>query len=979
MALQPNEHLIRAIISSVTASISSAGASDIQGSADPRTELDSHANMIVLGKHAFVFESTGRTCNVQPFASELGIATNVPIVDGALAYDCPYTRQTVVLLVRNALHIPSMTNNLIPPFIMRAGGLIVNDVPKIHCTDPTIDDHCIKFREKDLRIPLQLYGTFSYFHSRLPTIRELHDCDKYFISPDASDWNPHCRSFEMNERAMLNYEGELVSDDRRSNLPMSRDDENEDIFELASVSVDEWERQVDVNISSAYVPPVVDLHCDRADSLDDSFSEALNLRGDVSKMSGSVGSCNLGIDDQCSLFEGGPMTTTLDNLEESLSSILGPDQLQDVMATISAAEAGKPKGVTPAHLSKLWFVSEKLAEGAIEQNTQLCRHNADNILSRQFSTNDRMLRYRRLESAFFTDTMFATKRATSTRGNKACQVFVSDKGFVAVYPMQSAKDFDTALHWFCKQVGVPVSLVCDPYSSQTSYDVKRFCDQVGTTLRVLEKSTQWANRAELYIGLLKEAVRKDMRSSHSPMVLWDYAIERRAMIHNAIPRALFQANGLSPHAATFGVQGDISNICVFGWYEWVYYRDHGTFPMNKEKLGRVLGPLRNEGNEMAQAVLTSKGTVVPRRTLRRLTVAELHSEVEKRKRSVFDDIIKSKMGDSMSFPPKSKAKDHVPYSDDTDPDPPELPSDSDPVDKDGVALFEKPLTDVWINAEINLPQGEAMQSAKVIGRAMDEDGNLIGRYDDNPILNTMVYNVEFPDGDIREYSANVIAENMYAQVDANGYSHTILESIMDYSKDGTAVERDDMYITTKSGTRRMRQSTVGWKLLVLWKDGSEEWVPLKLLKESNPVEVAEFAISQGIENEPAFAWWVPYTLRRRDKIISAVNARVKKVSHKYGVELPRTVQEAFALDEKNGNTMWRDAINKEMENLKVAFDILPDGRRVPVGYTKASGHLVFDVRMTLERKARWVKDGHRTPEPGWSILMLVLYHVKVCA
>lgn len=55
-----------------------------------------------------------------------------------------------------------------------------------------------------------------------------------------------------------------------------------------------------------------------------------------------------------------------------------------------------------------------------------------------------------------------------------------------------------------------------------------------------------------------------------------------------------------------------------------------------------------------------------------------------------------------------------------------------------------------------------------------------------------------------------------------------------------------------------------------------------------------------------------------------------------------------------------------MENLKVAFDILPEGLKPPPGYKASSGHLVFDVRMTLERKAWWVKDGHKTPEPEWS-------------
>ena len=50
----------------------------------------------------------------------------------------------------------------------------------------------------------------------------------------------------------------------------------------------------------------------------------------------------------------------------------------------------------------------------------------------------------------------------------------------------------------------------------------------------------------------------------------------------------------------------------------------------------------------------------------------------------------------------------------------------------------------------------------------------------------------------------------------------------------------------------------------------------------------------------------------------------------------------------------------------VAFDILDHGEKLPPAWTKASGHLIFDVRMTLERKARWVKDGHKTPDPDYS-------------
>ena len=58
-----------------------------------------------------------------------------------------------------------------------------------------------------------------------------------------------------------------------------------------------------------------------------------------------------------------------------------------------------------------------------------------------------MLRYKRINSAFNTDTLFATDKAKSTRGNKCCQLIVSDKGFVAVYPMETVSQFEDVLHF----------------------------------------------------------------------------------------------------------------------------------------------------------------------------------------------------------------------------------------------------------------------------------------------------------------------------------------------------------------------------------------------------------------------------------------------------------------------------------------------------------------------------------------------------
>ena len=98
--------------------------------------------------------------------------------------------------------------------------------------------------------------------------------------------------------------------------------------------------------------------------------------------------------------------------------------------------------------------------------------------------------------------------------------------------------------------------------------------------------------------------------------------------------------------------------------------------------------------------------------------------------------------------------------------------------------------------------------------------------------------------------------------------------------------------------------TQGWELEVEWQDGMTTWVPLKDLKESNPLPLAEYADANKISEEPAFAWWVHPTLKRRDRIIKKLKSRYWAKSQKFGIELPKTVEEPLRfLDEsdKSGN------------------------------------------------------------------------------
>ena len=171
--------------------------------------------------------------------------------------------------------------------------------------------------------------------------------------------------------------------------------------------------------------------------------------------------------------------------------------------------------------------------------------------------------------------------------------------------------------------------------------------------------------------------------------------------------------------------------------------------------------------------------------------------------------------------------------------------------------------DQIINAEVQLQLGEEMVNGKVIQRTIGPDGQVTGTSDNNPFLNSIIYDVEFPDCQVKEYAANIIAENMLTQVDSDGMSTTLMEAIVDHRRDDEkALQHHDKYVQTKNGRRHLRKTTKGWELLIEWKDKSESWINLADMKESHPVEFSEYARARGIDKEPAFEWWVPHTLKK---------------------------------------------------------------------------------------------------------------------
>ena len=133
-------------------------------------------------------------------------------------------------VIRNALHVTSMTKNLTPPFMMREAGIMVYDIHKIKVENPTFKDHYIYLQYTGLIIPLQLWGVFSYFSTSKPTSEDMTDSEEVYLLTTRR-WNPHDKEYSSKEESMIDWEGNLIDKKDRQYFLLS------DIEEYATIAV----------------------------------------------------------------------------------------------------------------------------------------------------------------------------------------------------------------------------------------------------------------------------------------------------------------------------------------------------------------------------------------------------------------------------------------------------------------------------------------------------------------------------------------------------------------------------------------------------------------------------------------------------------------------------------------------------------------------------------------------------------------------
>ena len=869
--------------------------------------MDSHADTIVAGSNCTVLSYTGKECNVVPYREDYEAVNNIPIAQVATAWQSPESGQLYILIFNEALWMGnSMKNSLINPNQLRHFGINVQD-------DPTSSRPLsIISEDGGFALEMQRSGTIISFDSHTPTQLELETCPHIHLSSEHS-WNPHHVNFPSTFKSSLEEEVERV----RGIGAIATNDDNLDEESYNYNDIDE--------------------------------RNCIFSLPDITRRIASMHTRS----EKVTIVEQEKLKRPNDGAGKS-----------DVKDLPTFQSKGRHTDTSPADLSERWHISLTQATQTLKRTTQKFMRSAALPLSRRYRS-DKMFSHKTLTGKWSTDTMHG--RVKSLDGNKYAQVISNTNYFAKIYPMDTKSKAGEALKEFCREFGIPQHLTFDGASEQCKKGTEfmKTVRQYNIDYHISEADLHNQNPVEGVIREIRKKWYRTMVRKRVPRMLWDYGViwcsEIMALTHSSAG----SIHGGIPLEKVLGETPDISEYLDFGFYDKVWYKDNAG--LGEALPGRWLGVSHRTGRLMCYYIITQSGRVVSRSTVQRVTNLESQQQDVIDTFKQYDEEIHRRLkADDRGF--EGAKPDPKDWTDLMEEDP-DFREEFDRVFNnvnipEADSFTPEVFNDTYINMELTLPRdGESPNFAKVTKRLRDANGIPIGTAHDNPILDSRIYEVEYVDGHTAALSANAIATNMFAQVDEEGNRYTLLDSIIDHRTDGTEVPTDDAYITSKNGGRRKRQTTKGWEILLLWKDGSTTWEALKDIKECYPIQMAEYAIDKGIQSKPAFAWWVPYVIKKKNRIISKVKSKYWTRTHKFGLRIPKSVAEAVQIDRENHDHKWWDSICKEMANVRVAFEAF-DGQEsdIPAGYKKIDCHIIFDIKMgeNFRRKARMVAGGHKT-------------------
>lgn len=898
-------------------------------------EADTNADTCVLGKNFLLLNTSTHVASVYGFRGDNHEPDEIPIASGITAYDHPDGR-TFLLVVHEALWYGSrMDHSLINPNQLRHNGIHFWDNPFDHERGLLIDI------DDQHVIPLHAQGTKILFRSRVPTQEELQDERIPQIELTSMNaWDPHTVHLSQ------------VSVSSKRPLPDIR-------TQLRHVS------EISVQPTTLVLDP-------RSNDAD--------------------------------LISVDPILTGLYD-KVQISQVRYDPDLDDVPVRKTFISTDRHEKATAEALSERFGIGIHRARSTLQATLQRGTRSAILPLERRYRA-DRRFGKKRLHTTISTDTAYFPCR--SLRGNVASQVYWEKCGFSSCYHASRANDrnIGPTLPAFSNDYGVPDRLKMDGAQIQVgrNTEFQAFIRANEIKLHISHPYRPNENPAEGGWREIKRRFYRFQQKYQVPMRLWDFLLDYTCEVMSITVNGSRYSQQRTPLEIITGITPDISEYLDFHFYEWVWFRTNAG--LGPRELGRWLGISHRRGPLMTYWILPISCIPISCDSVQRVTRAELETEEVKQQTRQFTDAISPRLAPEAATVNVTNIPNHclwdfeneerefveeftriiddrnLPHVDHINEGTIDEPdNDHTPLDAlrapqhhaatpntEGPWRSQQPDTYVGMSIGRKRDSEEPMRRATVKRRAVDADGIPLGQphNTDNPLLDTRLYEVEYEDGETEILAANVLAENILAQVDEQGYQHLMIDEIMDHRTDPSAIPKSKGTYQTKFGATRKVHTTRGWELYVQWKDGSANWVALKDLKESYPVEIATYARNRGLLDEPAFAWWAPHAIKKKDRILSKVKSKYWDRHVKYGIRMPKSIADAKRLDAENGNTLWMDAVRKEMSAVMIALEHHEGDPRSLVGFEEITGHLVFDVKLgeNFRRKARFCADGHKTGAPA---------------
>ena len=591
-----------------------------------------------------------------------------------------------------------------------------------------------------------------------------------------------------------------------------------------------------------------------------------------------------------------------------LGEVPEPTSLKKIIQDVRLAYTLQHKGFTEKNPKLLrpylGWIPESRVKNTLENTTQLAELDTRLPLRRHLKSRYPQLKNNRprLAETYCTDTMYASKK--SIEGYTCAQLFVGKSSkYTKVYGMhQEAQGID-ALQDFIRDVGAPYNIHSDNSKMQTSNAWKDVLRHYNISQTTTEPYHPQQNYAERRIQDVKALTKQMLDRAGVPGKLWYLALAYASILLNKVSDETL--GNKTPTEAALGIKPDISDLLQFKFYEQVYYHVPGaSYPTSGEELGNFVGIADDVGDELTFLVLTKEGKVIPRSVMRSAEACE-----DPNKRVLESDATTNQ---------KQGAAAHT-------------------ADDGGLVL--ETLGDVTLASEMPAFDPNQIAGYKFVREVKGEPRR-------STVLGTT------STGDLHvQYNNGEDAVVPYA------------EFINYLNKD----DQDGEQLWGFEKILRHKVTKQGKELQILWDTGEITWEPLPLIRKSDPVSVMEYVYEHNLQDKLGWRWAKKFN-RGINKYVNAVlranNTTKKRPTYKFGIRVPDNVAHALQLDKENGNTYWRDAINKELAEIDQydTFHIAPNGD-LPEGYKRIPYMIVFDVKFDLRRKARLVAGGHRTDPP----------------